>query len=59
MALRPERAAQPGVVGAPVARTASTVGTVAVVVRGVSRRQNRRQDRPPDQERRPTAPSSP
>jgi hypothetical protein len=34
-----------GVVGAPVARTAAAVGTTAVVVHGINRRQDRREDR--------------
>jgi hypothetical protein len=45
MPLRPARAARRGVVGRPVARTAATVGTAAVVAHGVNRRQARRQDR--------------
>lgn len=48
MALRPTRAARRGVVGAPVARTAATVGTAAVVAHGVNRRQDRRLDRRDD-----------
>ena len=45
MPLRPARAARRGVIGAPVARTAATVGTAAVVVHGVRRRGDRREDR--------------
>ena len=45
MPLRPVRAARRGVIGAPVARTAAVVGTAAVVVHGVNRRQDRREDR--------------
>jgi hypothetical protein len=37
-----------GVIGAPVARTAATVGTAAVVVHGVRRRGDRREDRRDD-----------
>ena len=37
-----------GVIGAPVARTAATVGTVAVVAHGVNRRSDRREDRRED-----------
>ena len=41
--------AAPGVVGPrPVARTAATVGTVAVVAHGVNRRSDRRDDRRDD-----------
>jgi hypothetical protein len=45
MPLRPARAARRGVVRAPVARTAATVGTAAVVAHGVNRRHDRREDR--------------
>jgi hypothetical protein len=48
MPLRPARAARRGVIGAPVARTAATVGTAAVVVHGVRRRGDRREDRRED-----------
>jgi hypothetical protein len=37
-----------GVIGAPVARTAATVGTAAVVAHGVGRRRDRRGDRGDD-----------
>ena len=37
MPLRPARAARRGVIGAPVARTAATVGVAAVAVHGVRR----------------------
>ena len=46
MPLGPRRGG-PGVIGAPVARTAAVVGTAAVVCHGVNRRQDRRQDRRP------------
>ena len=39
------RVGRPGVVGAPVARTAAVVGTAKVVSHGVDRRQDRRDDR--------------
>lgn len=45
MPLRPARAARQGVIAAPVARTATVVGTAAVVSHGVNRRQDRRQGR--------------
>ena len=48
MPLRPARAARPGVIGAPVARTAAVVGTATVVHHGVNRRQDRRDDRRDD-----------
>ena len=48
MPLRPARAARRGVIGAPVARTAATVGTAAVVAQGVRRRGDRRDDRRDD-----------
>ena len=54
MPLRPARAMRRGVIGAPVARTAATVGTAAVVVHGVrrrgegDRREDRREDRRDD-----------
>ena len=40
--------ARRGVIGAPVARTAATVGTVAVAAHGVNRRHDRRDDRRDD-----------
>ena len=46
--LRPARAARRGVIGAPVARTAATVGTVAVVAHGVNRRTRPQEDRRDD-----------
>lgn len=47
------RARRAAVLGpAPVARTAATVGTAAVVVHGVNRRQNRRDDRRDDRQDR-------
>jgi hypothetical protein len=46
MPLAARRMARPGVIGPrPVARTAATVGTVAVVAHGVNRRSDRREDR--------------
>jgi hypothetical protein len=46
MPLAARRMRRRGVIGpAPVVRTAATVGTVAVVARGVNRRGNRRDDR--------------
>ena len=48
MPLRSARAARRGVIGSPVARTAATVGTAAVVVHGVRRRGDRREDRRDD-----------
>jgi hypothetical protein len=48
MPLRPARAARRGVIGAPVAHTAATVGTAAVVVHCVRRRRHRRDDRRDD-----------
>jgi hypothetical protein len=45
MPVRPARVARRGVIGRPVARTAATVGTAAVVVHGVNRRQDRRSAR--------------
>lgn len=46
MPLARRRIGRPGVVGpAPVARTAATVGTAAVVAHGVRRRGDRREDR--------------
>jgi hypothetical protein len=50
MPLRPARVARRAVIGAPVARTATVVGTAAVVSHGVNRRQDRREDR---RDRRP------
>jgi hypothetical protein len=40
------------VIGAPVARTAATVGTAAVVAHGVNRRHDRRDDRRDDRDDR-------
>jgi hypothetical protein len=48
MPLRPARAARRGVIGAPVARTAATVGTAVVVAHGIDRRGDRREDRRDD-----------
>jgi len=48
MPLARRRVGRPGVIGAPVARTAATVGTAAVVAHGVARRTDRRQDRRED-----------
>ncbi len=48
MPLAARRVAGPGVVGAPVARTAAVVGTAAVVAHGVGRRSDRRDDRRDD-----------
>jgi hypothetical protein len=48
MPLNPARAVRRGVVQAPVARTAATVGMAAIVVRGVNRRQDLRQSRRDD-----------
>jgi hypothetical protein len=49
MPLARARMGRPGVVGPrPVARTAATVGTVAVVAHGVNRRTDRREDRRDD-----------
>jgi hypothetical protein len=46
MPLARARMGRPGVIGPrPVARTAATVGTVAVVAHGVNRRTDRREDR--------------
>jgi hypothetical protein len=46
MPLARRRIGGPGVIGpAPVARTAGTVATVAVVAHGVDRRTDRRDDR--------------
>jgi len=46
MPLARRRIGGPGVIGPrPVARTAATVGTVAVVAHGVNRRTDRRDDR--------------
>jgi hypothetical protein len=46
MPLAARRVAGPGVIGPnPVARTAVTVGTAAVVAHGVARRTDRREDR--------------
>ena len=54
MPLAARRTGRAGVVGPrPVARTAATVGTVAVVAHGVHRRSDRREDRREDRERRP------
>ena len=52
MPLRPGRAARRPVIGAPVARTAATVGTAAVVAHGVNRRSDRRDDRRDDRQDR-------
>ena len=49
MPLARARMGRPGVVGRrPVARTAATVGTAAVVAHGVHRRSDRREDRRDD-----------
>jgi hypothetical protein len=49
MPLARRRMRRGGVVGPhPVARTAATVGTVAVVAHGVNRRSDRREDRRDD-----------
>ena len=49
MPLARRRMGRPGVVGPrPVARTAATVGPVAVVAPGVNRRSDRRDDRRDD-----------
>ena len=49
MPLARRRMGRRGVVGPrPVARTAATVGTVAVVAHGVNRRSDRREDRRDD-----------
>ena len=49
MALAARRMRRAAVIGpAPVARTAATVGTVAVVAHGVNRRTDRREDRRED-----------
>ena len=49
MPLAARRARRDGVIGpAPVARTAATVATAAVVAKGVGRRSDRRQDRRDD-----------
>jgi hypothetical protein len=49
MPLARRRARRGGVIGpAPVARTAATVGAVAVVAHGVNRRGDRREDRRDD-----------
>jgi len=48
MGIARRRMRRAGVVGAPVARTAATVGTAAVVARGVRRRGDRREDRRDD-----------
>jgi hypothetical protein len=45
MPLVGRRIGRPGVIGAPVARTAATVGTAVVVAHGVNRRMDRREDR--------------
>jgi len=42
------RVGRPGLFRAPVARTAATVGTAAVVAHGVRRRGDRREDRRDD-----------
>ena len=56
MPLARARMGRPGVVGPrPVARTAATVGTVAVVAHGVNRRSDRREDRRPSLLIRPRA----
>ena len=46
MPTRTEKKGTPGVIGAPVARTAAVVGTAAVVAHGVNRRQDRRRRAP-------------
>jgi len=49
MPLAARRIGRAGVIGPrPVARTAATVGTVAVVAHGVHRRSDRREDRRDD-----------
>ncbi|WP_166793257.1 hypothetical protein [Cryobacterium lactosi] len=45
MPIARRRVGRPGVIGAPVARTAATVGTAAVVAHGVRRRGDRRDER--------------
>jgi len=45
MPIARRRVGRPGVIGAPVARTAATVGTAAVVAHGVRRRGDRREER--------------
>ena len=45
MPIAARRVGRPRVIGAPVARTAATVGTAAVVAHGVRRRGDRREDR--------------
>ena len=53
MPLARARMGRPGVVGPrPVARTAATVGTAAVVAHGVHRRSDRREDRRDDRDDR-------
>jgi hypothetical protein len=49
MPMAARRARRAGVIGPrPVARTAATVGTAAVVAHGVNRRSDRREDRRED-----------
>ena len=48
MGLAARRMRRGGVIGAPVARAAGTVATVAVVAHGVDRRGDRREDRRDD-----------
>ncbi|WP_166787852.1 hypothetical protein [Cryobacterium adonitolivorans] len=45
MPIARRRVGWPGVIGAPMARTAATVGTAAVVAHRVRRRGDRRDDR--------------
>jgi len=45
MPIARRRVGRPGVIGAPVARTAATVGTAAVVAHGMRRRGDRREER--------------
>ena len=52
MPIARRRVGRPGVIGAPVARTAATVGTAAVVAHGVRRRGDRRDDRRDDRDDR-------
>lgn len=43
MSLRSTRRPRPGVVGAPVVRTTTTVDTLAAVARGIDRRHEQRE----------------
>lgn len=52
MPLRPARAFRKGIIGAPVARTTLAAGTTALIVHGIERRRDRRQNCHDDEKER-------